>query len=317
MIRPWVYLENVMLNATDNSYLMAVRISKHHFSALTNNAPADPVAAACLLTYAPLHAAVEDHYNALTAQDGLQKGETLNLRQLIRLEGTTKIEFWDANIRVVHPPGTARYMALFPQGRKPFQGGTQTERIAAVNALSSAIGAEPALAAVKGDVDTFFTLINNANTAQKGSITQTGTLSDDMETARVNMCIGQYSDLGAFIKAHAADTSVVNQYFDLEALRNGQQVFFTGQALTNKYKKIVKHTFGAGDHLKIENTGVTDLKFYLSDRKEGLPGVGALLMHPTDIITVLASDLGILTNPFLMAFNADLINKGKFTVEFV
>ena len=148
MKRPWSFLENPFLSSTDNSYRMAVRISTYHNSALNANT-SNPVIAALYATYNPIHRALVEAYDAFIAQEGMQQGESLNLRQLLRLEGTTKISFWDASIQVRYPSGTPQYMALLPNGRKPFQSGTQTQRISAVASLSDAIGTDAALAAVK------------------------------------------------------------------------------------------------------------------------------------------------------------------------
>ena len=79
MKRPWIYLINPMLVATDNSYRMAVRISTWHDSALLA-ASADPYFLALYNIYHPLHLALVERYDAWRAQIGLQQGATLNLK---------------------------------------------------------------------------------------------------------------------------------------------------------------------------------------------------------------------------------------------
>jgi hypothetical protein len=316
MKRPWIYLDNPILNATDNSYRMAVRISTHHDSAL-NAAKADPFILGLYNSYHPVHQAFIDKYNAFVAQGGLQQGDTLNLRQLLRLLSGSKIGFWDSGIQIVYPPNTPKYMALLPNGRGPFQTGTQTQRISAVKGLSDGIGADAALATVKTDVSAFFTELNTANTTQKGSISVTKTLSDDVDAARIAMCIAQYADLGAFIQKHAADTIPVEQYFDLAAMRKGQQVLFTGSIKKESAHTIVKRTFGAGDNLELENPGVTELQFYLAAIKDAQPGSTVIKLAPGAKQTIVASALGNLADPFLMVFNPDAVNKGEFVVEMV
>ena len=316
MIRRWLFLENPILNATDNSFRMAIRISTWHDSAL-KAANADPFILALYVIYHPLHLALVAAYDAFTAKEGTTQGETLNLRELFRLEANSKINAWDAAIQVVYAKGSVPYMSLLPNGHGPFQTGTQTQRINAVQTLSNSIGTDAALAAVKADVDTFYGLLNTANSTQKGSISTINALSDAVDAARINMSVAQYADLGKLIGAHAADTTVIDQYFDLEALRKGQQVLFTGQVKKNDVHTIVKHTFAATDMLDLENPGVTELQFYLAAVKGAHPGATIITLAAGTQQTVPASALGDVANTYLMVFNPDLINKGQFVVELV
>src|SRR5260221_7424332 len=223
MKRAWSYLINPILVATDSSYRMAVRISTFHDSAL-KAANADAFIMTLYNLYHPLHLALVAAYDAFTAKEGTTQGETLNLRQLFRLEAKQKINSWDAAIQMVYPKDSVKYKSLLPNGHGPFQTGSQTQRMSAVQTLSNSIGTDAALVAVKADVDNFYALLNTANTVQKGSISNIKALSDAVEAARVAMSVGQYSNLGKLIGAHAGDTSVIEQYFDLEAIRKGQQV---------------------------------------------------------------------------------------------
>lgn len=314
MKRSWSYLVNPFLVATDNSFRMAVRISTYHDSAL-NAASADPFIAGLYATFHPLHKDLANAYTAYQAQTGTQEGDSLNLRQLFRLEAYSKINAWEAAIQVVYAKDTPKFKSLLPNGHAPFQTGTQTQRISAVQSLSNAIGADPLLAAVKADVDAFYLLLDNANTTQKGSKSTTGTLSDEVENARYKMCIAQYANLGALIQQYADATSPIEQYFDEQAIRNAQQVLFEGNVKQNDVHTIVKHTFAAYDQLKLENPGVTGLKFYLAAVKGAHAGAVAVTLAAGTQQTVAASALGDVANPYLMASNADLINKGKFTVE--
>ena len=102
MKRIWIYLDNPMLTATDNSFRMAVRISQWHDSAL-HAAIADPFIAALYAIEHPIHLALIAAYDAFIAQEGLQQGETLNLRQLLRLEANSKINAWAAGIQRTYP----------------------------------------------------------------------------------------------------------------------------------------------------------------------------------------------------------------------
>ena len=204
----WFYLINPIINATDGNYHKALKISTYHDGALFAGI-ADPFIAAIYATYHPIHLAYVAAFNAWEAQGGAKEGETLNLTQLLKLLSNTKIVNWDIDIMPIYKPNTPKYKALLPNGHAPFQKGKQDDRIESVKALSIAMGTDPLLATIKADVVLTYNQLSHANTDQKGSKSQTGTLSDKVEEARVNMSVAQYSDLGSFIAEYAANTDVV------------------------------------------------------------------------------------------------------------
>ena len=196
MKKTWVYVSNVFLNVTKESYVLAMQISTYHdselFAQLGTSTEIDDMYAA----YHPKHLAYKAAYDEWVAQGGLQKGQTLNLTQLLYQLKTSKIEAFETAIKIVYGSTTPQFMALFPQGHKPFYSGKQTERISAVNALILAIGSDAALAGAKATIQAFYTLLNDANIAQKGSKGSTKGKSDALENARVAVCIAQFANLG-------------------------------------------------------------------------------------------------------------------------
>jgi len=314
---PWIFLQNPILNATDNSYRLAVRISTYHMGALQKKA-GDTFFDGLITTYTTLHNAFITAYNSWKSQTGLQQGQTLNVAQLLRLLSNTKAGKWDRNVQDVYDKTTPTYLGLFPNGRSPFQQGNQTDRIAAVKALSTGIGSDASLATVKADVDAFYTLISTALTTQKGAISGTKTASDTAEATRVTMCIGQYANLGALIQHYAATPNNINQYFDLAAIRNGQQVLYTGDTQPLESETIVEHTFVATDGLKLENEGDTDLQFYLAAAKNAAPGALVVTVPAHTTTQVTAADLGdVATLKFLNVYNHNTTTKGDWTIEFI
>jgi len=315
MKKQWFFLVNPFLRAIF-SYLLGVRVSQLHDAAL-NAASADPDIAALYQKYHPIHKAYVAAHDDWWAQGGTQKSETLNLKQLLKLCQGSKSKFWESSVSIVYAPGTVEYTAVLPNKRKPFRARKQSAQISAVEAFSIALAAYPLLAAVKTDVDAFITLINAANTTQKGSKTTTKSKSTAMETAFVNMCEAQYSNLGALIAKYYKTPLVIKQYFDMPVLHRADQVLFHGHAPINKNYFIVKHTLGAADQVKLTNLGNTDLKFYLSDKKTGAPGAIAVTVIKGTNITVTAADLGGTALTYLMVHNVDVLVKGEYMVEFL
>ncbi len=313
-MKAWSFTQNPILHATDGSYQLGMQLSTFHDSAL-NAAKTDPFILPLYNSYHPLHLAYKSAYEAWVAQGGLQQGETLNLSQLLLLLSNTKIKAWDIAIQNVYAQNTTQYTKLLPNRRTPFQTGSQQNKINAVNGLSIAIGGNTALATVKMDVDAFYKQLDLALTTQKGSKSNTATMSGNLETARVNFCIGQYSNIGAFIQKYAATPEKINQFFDLQGIRNGHQTLFTGLVATQAAYTIVKHTFGATDQLNLLNSGTTQLKFYLSQTKDANPPAAVVTLEPSTQQTIDASALGNIANSFLMVYNADANMKGEFSVE--
>src|SRR5258706_6471620 len=98
MKRPWIFLINPILVATEHSFRMAVRISTYHDSAL-QAASADPFFLALYNTYHPLHINLVKAYDKWHTQMGLQEGDTLNVNQQLRLLSNSKIKQWDIAIQ--------------------------------------------------------------------------------------------------------------------------------------------------------------------------------------------------------------------------
>lgn len=313
----WSYLINPILSVTEDSYRLAVRVSVYHIGALKSKA-GDPFYEKLITDYQPLHDTLVNNYQNWKAATGGQQGKTLTVNQLLRVLSSSKARQWDIATQMVHSINTENYKKIFPRRRIPFQQGSQTEKLTAVESLAKAIGNDAALAAVKSDAEKFYTQLYNALETQKGSIAQKGTFSDEVETARIAMCTGQYANLGALINKYAASPEYINQFFDLIAIRRGTQVIFTGDTKPLETENILKHTFGEDDNVKLENEGVTVLIFFLAAQKDDEPGTTTITVMPGTEITVKASALGdIKTNTFLNVRNTDAINKGEWTVEFV
>jgi hypothetical protein len=313
----WIFLINPILVATNNSNILGIRITNWHDGALYNNR-AD---AFILALYTPYHI-ISVHYVGKfadwKAKVGIQISKTKTFNDLLVELGFAQINAWDAAAQAFHPKGSDRYLALFPHGHDPFQRGTQEERKAAVMALSVAIGSEAALSTLKIAVDGFYTVLNDADIAQKGAFTDVTDASTSLEDARVAMCIAQYANLGALMQYYAATPNSVAVYFDLKSIRKGRQMLFTGLVKKNYFHKIVERTLLPDTPLMLTNNGVTDLKFYISDKKNGTIGATFIIVAAGNSKEIVASDLGdVTTLHFLMVFNPDLVNKGEFEVEFL
>ena len=317
MKEQWSYIRNVFLIVTKNSFRLALRISKIHDSALKSKI-ADAFILAMYTAFHIVNEAYADAYGKWVSKKTLQQGATLAFSNLLDLMRNAKINAWDAAIAAVYPKGSPKYKALLPNGHSPFQTGSQEDRIAALNGLIKAIGTDAALATLKAELILFYTDINDADDLQKQLMSDVQTASSELETARVTMCVTMYADLGGLMQHYAEDTSPIGAFFDLKGIRKGQQELFMGSVKKLSFKKIAKKTVLATDQVLLENTGVTELRFYYSATQDGAIGAMFVSVAADKQVTVNASDLGdVTTNHFLMVSNPDTINKGEFTVEFL
>ena len=317
MKKPWSFIENPFLNATGKSYRLANRISIFHDAAL-NAASSDPFLLSLYLLYHPVHLAFVAAYTSWLSQEGMQKGKTQSLKELLAQLSGEKIQKWSGAIAQVFPKGSAGYIGLLPNDSGPFQKGTQADKIAAVQSLGEAMDGIPALISLKTEVDAFYLLLTQTMDTQKGSKSITGVRSESVDEARIHLCNAQYEALGALMKHFSTHRDRISHYFDLAAIRHGEQVLFTGHVNVNASRVIARHKWLPGELIKLENEGNTPLQFYFADDKNATPtATSGITLAPGTHVQVNSSQLGKTGDAYLLAFNPDVNLKGQFTVEFM
>jgi hypothetical protein len=314
MEKIWYYLENAILNSTENSFIKGLQISKVHYNALDGSSGV-PFILLLKNAYEPIHLKYVDKYNAWVAQGGSQQGMTLNLNQLLRLLSNTKIRNWDVAIQGVYDNTTPRYKELLPNKRIPFQQGKQNEKIEAVKSLGIAIGNDTDLSAVKTDVDQTYANLTDAQSGQQTNVSQTSIASKELEAARVAMATAQYKNLGMFIYEYAATPELIAPYFDLKNIRHHDQVVFTGILKAMELYCICKHGFTKDDEVEITNPGPTPFKCFLAELKTNQKGVEFYTAEPGTKRTVSFRDVPDLNNKFVMIQNMGDVESGEWVFE--
>jgi hypothetical protein len=311
----WIFAQNPFLHATDNNYSAAMKISTYHDSALSNK-QSDPFFLELYNTYHPLHMAYQSAYDDLKSTGGIQQGDTLNLALLLKELAHTRIQQWDVAIQNHYVQNSPEYKKLLPHRRIPFQHGKYLLRVTAVKALSQTIDTDEALADLKTEIDNFYDQLDQAYTYQKGNNSSIKGKRNNLDSAWEAMCIGQYSDLASLMKKFATSPTMIEQYFDLQTIRNNPQVHFTGHLKAGEIHTIVKHTFDDTDQVILSNQGYPPLKFYLAPDKD-LPPDAVFVTLNTGKQTVSSADLGKLSNKFLTVLNTDPLHPGEFAITLV
>jgi hypothetical protein len=312
--RPWIYLSNPFESACFGSYISGLQMSTYLDAAL-NAAKADAAILVLYNYYHPIHLAYVNSYTVWNVQRGTQIGHTMTLKQL--LDGLTpKVNAWDYTISGLFAKTTPTYKSIFPNGYAAFTTGSQSNRIAAVTSLDTALTAYPALATTKTDVHNYAVLLETANTTQKGAKTIKNTDSDLVEAQRKTMALGQMYVYGGLVQKFTTDLNRVGDFFDLQLIRDGKQTQFAGHTNSLSVVNIFKRTLSDTTQLSIKNTGNTKLHFYLSDTKTGAMGTVFLVVMPQTTEVVDITTLGdVTTQHFLNSYNEDTLNACTWEVE--
>ena len=324
MPRPWIFLINPFITVTTGSYRKMKQIGDYTLAALNaNEPPTNPAVAATTATsisdivtmLTPLVADYDDAYAVWLSQQGMQKGQTQSLTDLLKQLSAQNIEDWDLAIQNVYRQKTPQYMALLPRHRTPFQTGSQQDRITAVGALSLAIGDDAALQTLKADVDSVHDALVAALNSQKGSKSTKGGSSSDVEAKRIALGTGLYGALGMLMYNFMESPETIGNFFLLEALRNKEQVSFSHDIKGGETSLVFTRTLDDGDQLSLENRGNTVLQVALVHEKNDAMPTGAFTLQPNEKETVSPDALGAKGNRFMIVKNMSATEKGAYTIE--
>lgn len=303
----WHYLINQFLSATAGNYKKMLKLSNYHdaylLKMMTDN-PADPDWNLLYNRYHPYHEVYNTEYTKWKTAGGIQKGQTLNLDQLLILL-ISKVSKWDVQLQNISgfEKGTTNYTTIFPQGHKPLTKGAKTARINAVKVLGENMTSfaltNPAIAIIKSEVDTYYTNIDTARDTQEGAKGGTQQKSEELELKRKAVGTEQYRDLGFLINKGAEVPLMIAPFFELQILREHDQVVFTGILDANENEAILIHSFVSDDELELEITGGTSvptslqIAFYLATTPGGTNSTPVYVQVNNGKLLIQASAFGI------------------------
>jgi hypothetical protein len=265
----WKYLDNQFNVATRENYKKAVKLSNYHDASLNTAQATEPLLVPIYNRYHPLHITLNAKYDQWKSDEGAQEGATLNVKQQLET-ASGKLDVWDPQIQVLYAKSTPRYKAIFPNGRKPFNSGSINDRINAFNILSLNIGADPALAVIKGEVDATYLILDGARDAQEAAKGVLKASSQQVEVARVAAMNMQYRDLGFVMDTYFDRLEeMADMLFDQETLRGHTQTLFTGTLDPVENEKVFTRTLLGDDELKLKSNGNATIRFYLASTPNG------------------------------------------------
>jgi hypothetical protein len=314
-MKAWMFTNNPFMATAKRSYKQATKISTYHDAQLQAQAVNDPFFVPLYNSYHAAHETLNSNYTTWLSQGGTQKGSTLSVDQLLVLLSPKKVNGWEYSIQGIFEKASPEYVALFPQGRYPFNTGSKESRIAAVEQLSKSLTGITQLEAVKTDVDSFYRQLTSKRQVQLGHKGDTGSKSNAIEMSVEAAMTEMYSNLGLLISHYKNNLSLIGMFFDLDTIRNHDQLVFNKTVKPKKISNIMQHTFTASDSLTIINDGNTSLEFYLApDNKAAHNGTPTFKLLPNTQQTIAITQLGDIANTFVNVLNDNTID-GHCTID--
>ena len=269
-IIPWKFTDDQFEISTRGSIKKALILSNFHDNNLRILAQEYPLLLPLYTRYHPLHLAFVAGCQNLTSSGSVQQGDRETVTQSFIAAKALLTEDWILAILKVYKKKSARYLAIFPNGLKPFNSGGIDNKIDAFKVLSLNIGSDAALADIKEVVDTTYASLLLARKTQTDAISTTTSNSVLLENLRVAAMKMQYRNLG-YTMDNFCDTVALmcTLIFDLVTLRESNQVLFAGTIVRMGSKSILSHTFLPADQFAIKIIGTGSYKFYLSSTATG------------------------------------------------
>ena len=220
----WKYADNTFEVVTRRRFkLMHILITDHfaRCNQLSGANPGNQLLVDALQDATQARDDWQGSYGAWLTCKGHYKGTTAAFYNALEELGSLKIRQWDAAIQGIYLEGTPEYIALLPQGREPFQKGSNDQRVNAVRTLGQTLVNYPALAALKTTVDTFHTLIDGLRHTQQQKETEVDTCSATLENTRVLTARYMYRNLGRFMQLYWDNPVQIEDCYDMNYIRDG------------------------------------------------------------------------------------------------
>ncbi|MFH1004684.1 MAG: hypothetical protein V1781_04195, partial [Bacteroidota bacterium] len=214
----WHYQENQFDNSTKKNFKLMNIINSDHFAKLQSQS-ADPVILTLLNRTTPLHDAFILKYSSWLSAKALYKGETERVQVMLTDLGNVKSKQWDIQIQIVYPKGSADYIAILPNGRKPLYSGTIDSRISYLQSFIQQLTLYPSLSATKASVQTFYTTLTTARDKQQQKEGLADNASSLLEIARRDIAMMMYRNLGVLMDKYAVTPESISAFWELALFR--------------------------------------------------------------------------------------------------
>lgn len=319
--KPWQHSHNTFESVTEDNFKFSYKLTLSHETKMNSEAQTDPSVAPRATAYQVKSQSFTHQYSVWQQLSGECSSATQLMREKFRELQMVKSKSWNIGILLVYPEISAGYERIMPKGRKVFYQGTFSHRIAALDSLSISLDTEPALTAVKTDVDAFIVDIKARFQAQKDKQELLKSASVELEKRRVTVMTAMFSDLGFFIEKYPDSPKDIERTFDLALIRRYSKIDVKGE---NEY--IVDIAPGeqqeagipVSDLMKLSFTNIfdVDVKIYTSasnDPEQEVPETAYLLKAGEDA-ELLVAQLGASGNRYLWIVNESATENAQVSI---
>ncbi|MBC8048440.1 MAG: hypothetical protein H7Y00_16695 [Fimbriimonadaceae bacterium] len=309
----WQYANNQFDNTTKESFIKMVIISSDHDSKLAAQI-ADADINTIYTFYHPVHQQYITKYTQWRSSIAQREGATLNFTKKIDKLRSVDIEDWDIRVSVIYKPDTPEYMAIFPDGRSPFQVGSYESRILAVSTLIENMGTDAALTTIKTDVTAISTVLQTARNTQQGKEGIVVDRSAELEELRFTVAKNMFRSCAKLMDKFWQNPLMIEQFFDLETIRSTNTL--QDPLLINLNPSETKNaaiTFSDTSELTITNTGSTAIIVCRSATSGTLCPGPNLTVNPAQTITVAVTSLAASGN-FINVTNTSAGSTGSLEI---
>ena len=214
----WHYLTNQFDTVTEGSNKLMQTIAADHNARLVAQ-QSNPQISPLITRWTPFYNDFNTKYSNWVSASAVYKGISAEVKQNMAAVGKTKSKQWDVQIQVVFAEGTPEYLALLPNGRKPFYQGSIEQRIIQVRAFGERLTAYPQFAATKTDVDSFYTMLINSRDLQQQKEQLVDEASTALEAARKALALTMFFNLINLMNIFIDDLSKVEDFWELSLFR--------------------------------------------------------------------------------------------------
>ena len=311
----WRFLINSFLVVTLGSYRAMSLIANFTLNAL--NLPLNTLIYAQYTRLKPFVTAYAVAYAAWIASLGTEESSTLSVTNSFKLLGNTWIILWDNQIQIVYNTKSTVYKALMKNRRKPYQKGSQEDKLINLKAFAVLLTGVAGLSAVLADVNAKIVILQDLVDNHATVKSATKTASAGVENSRVIVGQQLYGVLGQLMDIYNATPGSIGAFFNLTAIRRLEQTIWNRaiKAATTAY--IFTRTLLGTDKLKLVNLNLATLRFAFVATKNGVIGTVYIEVPPLSSVIVDRSAMGNMANTFCVVQNMDGSTKGKYMIVLV
>lgn len=218
----WYPLRNIFLNVTNGNFKRMLLMGRDHLDKLQAQGVSDPTILTFYQRLLPVYTAFSDAYNAVQTNYSLYQSHTLAFENKMAELSSTAIRRWSVETQMVFDEKSPAYLALFTNGREPFQTGAYELRISAIKALLDGMTAmnHPDLAATIQKIQLFYNEVQKLRTQQQGTEGQNSKLRQDLETRRIELAIEMHGIWFALGAIYYNNTATIDNFYELKYLRS-------------------------------------------------------------------------------------------------